>query len=137
MTEAEKNDIIKYEENQKKLREMIANGDVTLTINPDIQDRHYQGTSAYKTFLAKGTEESYFLVPQSELQEILNQRYATGSVRIDRAGVPREIFDCGKELAYDTKLKNIHHLSKFIIQKPKRIYLHIRLMIFDSNEVIV
>ena len=119
LTEAEKNDIIKYEENQKKLREMIANGDVTLTINPDIQNRHYQGTSAYKTFLAKGTEESYFLVPQSELQEILNQRYATGSVRIDRAGVPREIFDCGKELAYDTKLKKYTSFVKVHYSKTK------------------
>ncbi len=119
LTEAEKNDIIKYEENQKKLREMIANGDVTLTINPDIQDRHYQGTSAYKTFLAKGTEESYFLVSQSELQEILNQRYATGSVRIDRAGVPREIFDCGKELAYDTKLKKYTSFVKVHYSKTK------------------
>lgn len=119
LTEAEKNDIIKYEENQKKLREMIANGDVTLTINPDIQNRHYQGTSAYKTFLAKGTEESYFLVSQSELQEILNQRYATGSVRIDRAGVPREIFDCGKELAYDTKLKKYTSFVKVHYSKTK------------------
>ena len=119
LTEAEKNDIIKYEENQKKLREMITNGDVTLTINPDIQNRHYQGTSAYKTFLAKGTEESYFLVSQSELQEILNQRYATGSVRIDRAGVPREIFDCGKELAYDTKLKKYTSFVKVHYSKTK------------------
>lgn len=61
LTEAEKNDIIKYEENQKKLREMIANGDVTLTINPDIQNRHYQGTSAYKTFFSQRNRRKLFL----------------------------------------------------------------------------
>ena len=91
--------------NKQRLQEMIQNGDVTLTINETYQNRHYQGTKEYNDFLKNGVEKSYFTVPQTELQKILNKKTTTGSVRIDRAGVAREIFDCGKPVAYDTQLK--------------------------------
>ena len=90
---------------KQRLQEMIKNGDVTLKINETIQNRHYKGTKEYNDFLKNGVEKSYFTVPQTELQKILNEKNTTGSIRIDRAGVAREIFDCGKPVAYDTQLK--------------------------------
>lgn len=91
--------------NKQRLQKMIENGDVTLKINETIQNRHYKGTKEYNDFLRDGVEKSYFTVPQTELQKILNEKNTTGSIRIDRAGVAREIFDCGKPVAYDTQLK--------------------------------
>lgn len=90
---------------KQRLQEMIKNGDVTLKINETIQNRHYKGRKEYNDFLKNGVEKSYFTVPQTELQKILNEKNTTGSIRIDRAGVAREIFDCGKPVAYDTQLK--------------------------------
>ena len=98
---------------------MRDNGEITTEINENIQNRHYKGTSEYKTFLASGVEKSYFIVPMSELQQILNEKFSTGSIRFDRAGVPREIFDCGKPVAYDTELKRKTSFVKAHYSKNK------------------
>ena len=98
-----KSDIIEETPEQKQLKKMIQDGEVSLQINPNIQNRHYKGTSEYKTFSADGIEKSYFTVPQSELQQLLNEKATTGSVRIDKAGVPREVIDFEKKVGYDSK----------------------------------
>ena len=94
-------------------------GEVTTTINKNIQNRHYKDTSEYKTFLSDGVEKSYFIIPQSELQKILDEKFATGEVRIDKAGVPRETFDCGKIVAYDTEMKCYTSFVKVHYSKKK------------------
>lgn len=74
---SEKSDKIEEETpKQKKLKQMIESGEVSLQINANIQNRHYKGTSEYKTFSADGIEKSYFNVPQSELQQLLNEKAA-------------------------------------------------------------
>ena len=105
--------------NKQRLQEMIKNGEVTLKINENIQNRHYQGTNEYKSYLAIGIEKSYFTVPQSELQDILYNKNTTGSIRIDKSGVAREIFDCGKPVAYDTNLKRNTSFVKVHYSKEK------------------
>ena len=93
--------------NKQRLQEMIKNGEVTLKINE------------YKSYLAIGIEKSYFTVPQSELQDILYNKNTTGSIRIDKSGVAREIFDCGKPVAYDTNLKRNTSFVKVHYSKEK------------------
>ena len=91
--------------NKQRLKEMIKNGDVSLVLNKTIQNRHYKGTKEYNDFVRNGVEKSYFTISQRELQKILIEKSTTGSIRIDRSGVAREIFDCEKLVAYDTRLK--------------------------------
>ncbi len=107
LTEAEKNDIIKYEENQKKLRAMIANGEISLELNPQIQNRHYKGTKEYNDFLSRGTEKSYFNVPMSELQSFVKENASKGELFFSSKGVVRERFFFKENAAYDTKLKKL------------------------------
>ncbi|MDE5584688.1 MAG: hypothetical protein K2J08_13445 [Ruminococcus sp.] len=116
---SEKSDTIEETPEQKQLRQMEKNGEVSLQINSNIQNRHYKGTSEYKTFSADGIEKSYFNVPQSELQQLLNEKFATGSVRIDKAGVAREIIDFGKNVGYDTKTKQETSFVKVHYSKRK------------------
>lgn len=116
---SEKSDIIKETPEQKQLKQMIKDGQVSLQINSNIQNRHYKGTSEYKTFSADGIEKSYFTVPQSELQQLLNEKAATGSVRIDKAGVPREVIDFEKNVGYDSKIKQETSLVKVHYSKRK------------------
>lgn len=89
----------------ERLRKMIENGDVTLKLNETIQNRHYQGTNEYNSFLAIGVEKSYFTIPQSELQDFLRKNATKGIVFISSAGDVKERFDFGKVIAYDTLLK--------------------------------
>lgn len=116
---SEKNSIIKETPEQKQLKQMIKDGQISLQINSNIQNRHYKGTSEYKTFSADGIEKSYFTVPQSELQQLLNEKAATGSVRIDKAGVPREVIDFEKNVGYDSKIKQETSLVKVHYSKRK------------------
>lgn len=116
---SKKSDTIEETPEQKQLKQMIENGEVSLQINANIQNRHYKGTSEYKTFSADGIEKSYFNVPQSELQQLLNEKAATGSVRIDSAGVAREIIDFGKNVGYDSKIKQETSFVKIHYSKRK------------------
>lgn len=114
-----KNELLTISKNQGILKAKIANGDITSTINTNIQNRHYKGTNEYNSFLADGTEKSYFIIPQSELQKILDSKMGTGSVRIDRAGAITEVFDCGIDVGYDTKLKRNTSYVKVFYSKRK------------------
>lgn len=92
-------------ENQKRLRKMIENGDVTLEINKEMQNRHYKGTREYNELSAKNIKKSYFNIPQSELQEFLKENATHGNIKFDKNGNAREIFYFKKNIAYDTKIK--------------------------------
>ncbi len=135
LTEAEKNDIIKYEENQKKLREMIANGEISLDLNPEMQNRHYKGTKEYNDFLARGIEKSYFNVPVSDLQTFVKANASKGELFFGSNGVVRERFYFKENAAYDTKLKkptsyitvhyskNRTHASPYTLLKRREVIL--------------
>ena len=92
-------------ENQKRLQKLIDNGDISLDINTEMQNRHYKGTPEYESFLKKGIEKSYFNVPSSELQKFLKKNAASGEVFFDSRGNAKEAFLFKKNAAYDTKLK--------------------------------
>ena len=91
--------------NKQRLQEMIKNGDVTLTINETYQNRHYRDTNEYKSYLAIGVEKSYFTVPQSELQSLLNKKATSGDIFLSTSGAIRERIDFGKVIGYDTLLR--------------------------------
>lgn len=92
-------------ENQKYLINEIDNGNISLVINKEVQNRHYKDTNEYSDYLNRGIEKSYFNIPQDKLQNFLNQKYATGDVRKSRNGAITEILDYGENIAYDTKLE--------------------------------
>ena len=100
---SENRDIIESEE-QKRLKEMRDNDNISLEINPEVQDRHYRGTRSYEEFLQKGITESYFYIPQSELQQFLYDNFTKGEILFNNNGTAQEIFDFGKPVAYDTFL---------------------------------
>lgn len=105
---------------QKILREKIKNGELTKNIYKPKQELHYRGTQQYEDFTKKhSVEKSYFTVSMTELQGILNKKYATGRVHIDRAGKITEIFDCGKEIGYDTGMKRNTSFVKVHYSKSK------------------
>ena len=90
---------------QKILKQKIKDGELTKNIYKPKQEIHYRGTHQYEDFAKKhGVEKSYFTVPINELQNILDKKFATGRVHIDRAGTITEIFDCEKEIGFDTLL---------------------------------
>ena len=91
--------------NKERLQNMIQNGNVTLEINRNVQNRHYVGTNEYNSFLAIGIEKSYFTVTQSELQQFLNDNATTGKIFINSAGDVKERLNFGKTVGYDTLLK--------------------------------
>ena len=103
LTTAENGGIIESEE-QKRLKEMRDNDNISLEINPEVQDRHYRGTRSYEEFLQKGITESYFYIPQSELQQFLYDNFTKGEILFNNNGTAQEIFDFGKPVAYDTFL---------------------------------
>ena len=104
-------------ENQKRLQEMIDNGDISLDINKEMQNRHYKDTHEYEELLKNGIKKSYFNVPQSELQQFLKNNATNGEVFFDSKGNAKETLYFKENAAYDTKLKKntayvIAHYSK-------------------------
>ncbi len=132
LTDKEKDDIIKYEECQKKLRGMISNGDISLELNPEMQNRHYKGTKEYDSFLARGIEKSYFNVPVSELQDFVYKNASYGKLFFTSQGSVREVFFFKENAAFDTRLnrntayitahysKNRTHVVPYSPRKKKR-----------------
>lgn len=98
----------KETQEQKTLKQKVSNGELSLTINPEVQARHHKGTYEFSEFKRThgGIEKSYFTgVTVNELQEFLNNNYATGAVFIDRKGNITENLNFGRNIAYDTRLK--------------------------------
>lgn len=82
-------------ENRDILKKKIANGEITLTINPEKQNPHML------KFRKEGSKKSYFTITFEELQNILNTNYATGQVTISRSGQIKEIIFINKNIGYD------------------------------------
>jgi hypothetical protein len=83
-----KSDIIKLTEKQRVLQSKIDDGSITLNINPDMQKIHMQNS--------KKDGRSYFTISEEELQEIVNAKHGTGTIRINADGQIRETIECDK-----------------------------------------
>lgn len=106
---------------QKILKQKVKDGELTKTIYAPKQELHYQGTKQHEDYTKThgGIEKSYFTVPISELQSILDEKFATGRVHIFSDGKITEIFDCGKIVGYDTLLKRKTSFVKVHYSKLK------------------
>ena len=106
---------------QKILKQKVKDGELTKTIYAPKQELHYQGTKQHEDYTKThgGIEKSYFTVPISELQSILDEKFATGRVHIFSDGKITEIFDCGKIVGYDTLLKRETSFVKVHYSKLK------------------
>lgn len=80
------------------LKEKIAKGEISLDINPEMQNRHIFGTKEY----IEG--RSYFTVSTEELQNIINTKYATGKVAIFKNGQIKETIFVDKVIGVDKDL---------------------------------
>lgn len=94
--------------NQKILWGKISSGEISLTINTDVQNRHFLGTAEYEKFSDRNIQKSYFLsdVTLKDLQEFLLSNAGKGSITVQRDGTITETFDFGKDVAFDTRLQN-------------------------------
>lgn len=86
-------------ENQKILTEKIKNGELSLTLNPDKQNPHIFGTAEYDP----SDNKSYFNVSFDELQDILNNNFATGKVYIKANGQIKEVMTRDEDIATSVK----------------------------------
>jgi SPP1 gp7 family putative phage head morphogenesis protein len=119
LTTAKNGGIINTDE-QKKLKEMRDNGNVTSTINEAVQRRHYRGTNEYNTFLSHGEEKSYFYVPIEDLQKFVDDNMATGNVFLSKnQNEANEILFYGKTVGYDTKLQRDTSFVKVFYSKDR------------------
>jgi len=111
LTEAEKNAIIKQEEdrrkrdeeirsrnieNQRKLKQKIADGKITLNLFPPKQNPHIYGTKEY----ISSANKSYFTVSFDMLQSFIRTNYATGAVLISPKVQIKEILTFSEKGAY-------------------------------------
>lgn len=83
LTSGGKDDIIRDE----RLTKAIEEGQISLKLNPEKQNPHIYGSSAYD----EKNHKSYFTVTIEELQEIVNHYHGTGDVKIKSSGQIKEI----------------------------------------------
>ena len=75
------------DERRAILEEKIADGIITLVLNPEKQNPHIYGASEYNP----DDHKSYFTIPFEELQKIVEERHLTGAVIITQHGQIKEI----------------------------------------------
>lgn len=82
-------------ENRDILKEKIKKGEISLIINPEMQNRHILGTKEYIP------GRSYITISTEELQNIVNSKYATGTVTLYKNGQIKEILFSDKTIGFD------------------------------------
>lgn len=85
-------------ENRDILKKKVAKGEISLKINPEMQNRHILGTKEY----IEG--RSYITIPIEELQDIINSKYATGRVTISKSGQIKETIFTNKVIGVNKAL---------------------------------
>ena len=88
-------------ENRGILKKRIAKGELSLNINPEMQNRHIWGTKEY----IEG--RSYITISTEELQEIINNNYATGKVTIFKSGQIKETIFLDKIVGVDKDMDGL------------------------------
>lgn len=106
------------ERNRRILKEKIAKGDITLTLNPEKQNPHILGSDEYNP----SNNKSYFDIAVEELQQIVDENHATGEIRIKSNGQIKEVIvfenECGTvidkngEFIERTNRTTIHYSKK-------------------------
>lgn len=102
------------ERNRRILKEKIVNSELTLTLNPEKQNPHIHSSEAYNP----ADNKSYFDVSIEELQEIINNNYAKGEVRIKSNGQIKEIISLPQDIGTVVDEYGV------IIGKTNRITVH-------------
>ncbi|MBS4832338.1 minor capsid protein [Ruminococcus callidus] len=72
----------------------VESGEISLNLNPEKQNPHIYGSSAYD----EKEHKSYFTVTIEELQEIVNRYYGTGKIMIKPNGQIKEILEIDEEI---------------------------------------
>ena len=80
------------------LNDKISKGEISISINPEMQNRHILGTREY----IEG--RSYFTISVEELQSIINLKYATGRVTVSKTGQIKETMFIDKIVGIDKDL---------------------------------
>lgn len=102
------------ERNQRILKEKVDSGEISLILNPEKQNPHIYGTSAYNVEKHK----SYFVVSQSQLQDIVSNNYATGNVLIAKSGQIKEILNTADDIGVCVRANGE------VIGKTNRVTIH-------------
>lgn len=120
LTGGEKGGIISTD-TKTLLMQKIADGEISTQLNPEVQNRHFFGTKERQEFLDRGIEKSYFLpdVTLETLQNFLNENVGTGVLHINKKGNIEEIFNFGRDIAYDTKLDRNTPYIKVLYSKKR------------------
>lgn len=88
--------ILTNEEKQDILKNKIAKGDITKTLFEPKQSPHILGSPRYD----ESQKKSYFTISQDAIQEIVDNKFATGEVLIKRSGQIKEIIEIPEGIAY-------------------------------------
>lgn len=92
-------------ENSDILKQKIAKGEISLDINPEMQNRHMLGTKEYSD------GRSYFTVSTQKIQSIINAKYATGKVIIFKNGQIKETVFVDEIIGVDKDIDGKEHMA--------------------------
>lgn len=85
-------------QNRDILKKKVESGEISLEINPEMQNRHILGTKEYVD------GKSYIIISTEELQDIINSKYATGTVTVFKNGQIKETLLLDKIIGIDKDL---------------------------------
>lgn len=85
-------------ENRDILKKKIAKGEISLKLNHELQNRHILGTKEY----IEG--RSYITISEEELQNVINNNFATGKVTISKSGQIKETIFLNQTIGVDKDL---------------------------------
>lgn len=85
-------------QNRDILKKKVDSGEISLEINPEMQNRHIVGTKEHRD------GRSYITISTEELQDIINNNYATGTVTVFKNGQIKETLFIDKIIGVDKDL---------------------------------
>ena len=86
----------------KRITDAIANGDITLTLNPEKQLPHILGSSKYN----QANNKSYFVLSQNDVQELINKYHGMGIV-IEKRGQYKEIIHLSYDIGHNISANGV------------------------------
>ena len=82
--------ILEQQRLQKLLKDKIASGEITITLNNEKQAPHMEAT--------RTPGRSYFTISQEELQQIVIEKHGTGQIIfIEKSGQIKEVITCDRK----------------------------------------
>lgn len=106
------------ERNKRILKEKIANDKITLVLNTEKQNPHIIGSSEYNS----NDNKSYFDISFDELQQIVDENYATGDILMKSNGQIKEVISLSKDIGtvIDEKGKVAGKTNRITIHYSKK-----------------